>query len=85
MLLGLGNGYRATRQWQLAKQSFDQALRAQADLPQAHFNLGLMYMSAGGAFPGLDIVTALQRARTRKLKPQAVDKLRRDFGLGKEA
>ena len=63
VLLGLGNGYRATKQWQLAKQSFDAALRAQADLPQAHFNLGLMYMSSAGEFPGLDTVAGLQRAQ----------------------
>lgn len=31
------------------------------------------------------LLTALQRARTKKLKPHTVDKLRRDFGLGKEA
>ena len=31
------------------------------------------------------LLTALLRARTRKLKPQTVDKLRREFGLGKPA
>jgi len=31
------------------------------------------------------LLAALQRARTKKLKPQTVNKLRRDFGLGKEA
>ena len=31
------------------------------------------------------LLTALQRARGRKLKPQTVEKLRRDFSLGKEA
>ena len=31
------------------------------------------------------LITALQRATRKKLKPQTVDKLRRDFGLGKEA
>lgn len=30
------------------------------------------------------LITALQRARSKKPKPQTVDKLRRDFGLGKE-
>jgi len=30
------------------------------------------------------LITALRRARGKKLKPQTVDKLRRDFGLGKE-
>ena len=31
------------------------------------------------------LITALRRARRKRLKPQAVAKLRRDFGLGKEA
>ena len=31
------------------------------------------------------LITALQRARSKRLKPQTVDKLRRDFGLDKEA
>lgn len=30
------------------------------------------------------LITALQRAAGRRLKPAPVDKLRRDFGLGKE-
>jgi antitoxin YefM len=30
------------------------------------------------------LLAALQRARGRRLKPQTIDKLRRDFGLGKE-
>ena len=30
------------------------------------------------------LITALRRARSRQPKPQAIDKLRRDFGLGKE-
>jgi antitoxin YefM len=31
------------------------------------------------------LLTALKRARGRKVKPQSVDLLRREFGLGKEA
>jgi antitoxin YefM len=31
------------------------------------------------------LLTALHRAQRRKLKPQAREKLRRDFGLGREA
>ena len=30
------------------------------------------------------LLTAFMRARGKKLKPQSVDKLRREFGLGKE-
>jgi antitoxin YefM len=31
------------------------------------------------------LLAALQRARGRKMKPQTIDRLRRDFGLVKEA
>ncbi len=31
------------------------------------------------------LLAALQRARSKRLKPQTIDKLRRDFGLAKEA
>jgi antitoxin YefM len=31
------------------------------------------------------LITALRRARSKRLQPQAVDKVRRDFGLAKEA
>lgn len=31
------------------------------------------------------LIAALQRARRQRLKPQTIDKLRRDFGLAKEA
>jgi len=31
------------------------------------------------------LIAALERARHRQLKPQAIHKLRRDFGLAKEA
>ncbi len=31
------------------------------------------------------LMTALLRARSRKLKPRTVDQLRREFGLGKQA
>lgn len=30
------------------------------------------------------LIMALRRARAKRLKPQTVDKLRRDFGLGKD-
>ena len=31
------------------------------------------------------LIAALQRARGKRLKPQTIEKLRRDFGLAKEA
>ncbi|MEM9191737.1 MAG: tetratricopeptide repeat protein [Myxococcota bacterium] len=60
--LNLADAYRANKQWQQAKATFERALSMRSDLPQAHFNLGLMYMAAGEEFPGLDRLTALQRA-----------------------
>jgi tetratricopeptide (TPR) repeat protein len=59
--LNLGDAYRANRRWQDAKREFDTALRMQ-ELPEAHFDLGLLYMDAGAEFPGLQLVDALQRA-----------------------
>lgn len=61
--LALGDAYRSTRQWEKAKAAFDRALRMRSDLPQAHFNLALMYMTAAGEFPGLDTLGALNKAK----------------------
>ena len=51
------------KQWEKAKASFEKALSMESELPQAHFNLGLMYQSAGEDFPGLDALQALERAK----------------------
>jgi len=61
--LALGDAYRTTRQWEKAKAAFDKALRMRSDLPQAHYNLALMYMTAGGEYPGLDTLSALGKAK----------------------
>jgi tetratricopeptide (TPR) repeat protein len=60
--LNLADAYRASKQWTKAKAAFDRAISMRERLPQAHFNLGLMYMAAGDQFPGMDKLTALQRA-----------------------
>jgi tetratricopeptide (TPR) repeat protein len=60
--LNLADAYRASRQWQQAKSTFDRALQMESNLPQARFNMGLMYMTAGAEFPGLDQLAALRRA-----------------------
>ncbi len=60
--LNLADAYRSSKQWTKAKATFDRALQMRERLPQAHFNLGLMYMAAGDQFPGLDKMTSLQRA-----------------------
>ena len=61
--LNLGEAYRATKQWEKAKAAFDKALQMDGNLAQAHYNLGLMYMTAGPEFPGLDALQAMQRAK----------------------
>ncbi|MFT3922643.1 MAG: tetratricopeptide repeat protein [Myxococcales bacterium] len=61
--LALGDAYRSTKQWDKAKAAFDKALRMKSDLPQAHYDLALMYMAAGAEFPGLDLLTALGKAK----------------------
>jgi tetratricopeptide (TPR) repeat protein len=60
--LNLADAYRSSKQWTKAKAAFDRAIAMRERLPQAHFNLGLMYMAAGDQFPGMDKLTALQRA-----------------------
>jgi tetratricopeptide (TPR) repeat protein len=61
--LALGDAYRSKRQWEAAKTAFDKALRMRTDLPQAHYNLALMYMTAQAEYPGMDTLTALGKAK----------------------
>jgi tetratricopeptide (TPR) repeat protein len=74
--LALGDAYRSKGQWENAKAAFDKALRMRSDLPQAHFNLALMYMTvannaagaagvsgAGTGYPGMDIISTYQKAQ----------------------
>jgi tetratricopeptide (TPR) repeat protein len=62
--LALGDGYRSTRQWNQAKTALDKALRARSNtLPEAHFELALLYMTAGAEFPGPDLLTSLSKAK----------------------
>ena len=61
--LALGDAYRSKRQWEQAKAAFDKAQRMRSDLPQVHYNLALMYMTAGAEYPGLDTLGALQKAK----------------------
>lgn len=61
--LALGDAYRSTKQWDKAKVAFDRALRMKNDLPQAHYDLALMYLTAGAEFPGMDLLTSLAKAK----------------------
>jgi tetratricopeptide (TPR) repeat protein len=73
--LALGDAYRSKGQWENAKAAFDKALRMRSDLPQAHFDLALMYMTTannasaagptgpGTGYPGMDILTTYAKAK----------------------
>jgi tetratricopeptide (TPR) repeat protein len=62
--LALGDAYRSTRQWNNAKTALDKALRTKSNiLPEAHFELALLYMTAGAEFPGPDLLTGLAKAK----------------------
>jgi tetratricopeptide (TPR) repeat protein len=60
--VNLGDAYRATEQWNEAQAAYRRALALQSPLPEAHYGLALLFLTAGGEFPGLDELTAYQKA-----------------------
>lgn len=60
--VNLGDAYRATHQWTEAQQAYRRALALQPKLPEAHYGLGLLFLTAAGDFPGLDELTAYEKA-----------------------
>jgi len=60
--VNLGDAYRATKQWTAAQTAYRQALALQSKLPEAHYGLGLLFLTAGSDFPGLDELTAYEKA-----------------------
>ncbi|MGB5701883.1 MAG: tetratricopeptide repeat protein [Polyangiales bacterium] len=60
--LNLGDAYRATKQWSAAQTAYRQALALRSKLPEAHYGLGLLFLTAAGDFPGLDELTAYEKA-----------------------
>jgi tetratricopeptide (TPR) repeat protein len=58
----LGDAYRATQQWTEAQRAYRRALDLQSKLPEAHYGLGLLFLTAGGDFPGLDELSAYEKA-----------------------
>jgi len=60
--VNLGDAYRATKQWTEARRAYQRALDLQPKLPEAHYGLGLLFLTAAGDFPGLDELSAYQKA-----------------------
>lgn len=60
--VNLGDAYRADRRWTEAKRAYERALSLQSKLPEAHFGLGLLFLTAAGDFPGLDELSAYEKA-----------------------
>ena len=60
--VNLGDAYRATQRWTEAQRSYRRALELRSKLPEAHYGLGLLFLTAAGDFPGLDELTAYEKA-----------------------
>lgn len=60
--VNLGDGYRANKQWTEAQRAYRRALELQSKLPEAHYGLGLLFLSAAADFPGLDELSAYEKA-----------------------
>ena len=60
--VNLGDAYRALERWADAQEAYRKALSLQSKLPEAHFGLGLLFLTAAGDFPGMDELTAYGKA-----------------------
>ena len=60
--VNLGDAYRATQRWTEAQHAYRRALDLKSKLPEAHYGLGLLFLTAAGEFPGLDELTAYEKA-----------------------
>lgn len=78
--VNLGDAYRALERWTAAQQSYRRALELQSKLPEAHFGLGLLYLTAGGDFPGLEEIPAFQKSANefKTYRSQMGPRLKRD-------
>ena len=60
--VNLGDAFRATERWTDAQRAYRRALDLRSKLPEAHYGLGLLFLTAAGDFPGLDELTAYEKA-----------------------
>ncbi len=73
--LALAEAYRSLGQWAKAKRAYDLVLFSLPQSVEVHYNLGLMYMSAGENFPDMSKLEALTQAqREFELYLQGVSK-----------
>jgi tetratricopeptide (TPR) repeat protein len=61
--LNLGDSYRCTKQYDLAKAQFDLVIAAQPSNAQVHYDLGLMYMGQMPGLTGQPLLDMIQRAQ----------------------
>lgn len=78
--VNLGDAYRATQQWTEAQSAYRRALELRSELPEAHYGLGLLFLTAAGDFPGLDELSAYEKAvdELRTYRAQMGPRLSRD-------
>lgn len=61
--LNLGDAQRVNRHFRTARRTLENVAK-EDHLPEAHYNLGLLYLEAGAEYPGLSLLETLQRAQT---------------------
>jgi tetratricopeptide (TPR) repeat protein len=60
--LNYGDALRVNRRWKAARRVLEK-VGEEHNLPEAHYNLGLLYMEVGAEYPGLSVLESLERAQ----------------------